>query len=191
MPILCEETSVFPDSLVDELIFDEEPLFSSRTRHWWVARTKTRQEKALARQLLAFQVPFYLPLVPKENLIRGQCVCSYLPLFEGYLFLYASDNERIQCLTTNRVSYLLPVDEPERLHTDLVQINRLIATGAPLTVEKRLKPSMRVRVKTGPFCGMEGTLLSRRNHSSRLLVSISFLGQGASVEINDFQLEPV
>ena len=73
---------------------------------------------------------------------------------------------------------------------ELQQLQRLIATNAPLTVESRLAPGRRVRVRQGPFAGIEGTVLVRRGET-RLLVSINFLQQGASVEIDDFQLEPI
>jgi transcriptional antiterminator RfaH len=182
MPILAEETSRYPECLLDET--EETP-----ARDWWVLYTKARQEKALARQLSGFGIPFYLPLVSKENYIRGHRVQSFLPLFSGYVFLFADDTERIRSLTTNRISYMLYVHDPWQFKQDLRQISSLIASGAPLTVEKRLQPGQYVRVKNGPLVGMEGTLVSRRSRS-KLLVSINFLGQGASVEINDYQLEP-
>jgi transcription antitermination factor NusG len=72
----------------------------------------------------------------------------------------------------------------------LSQLRRLIASGAPLTVETRLAPGDYVRVRHGPFAGLEGTVLRRRGQT-RLMVSINFLQQGASVEIDDVCLEPV
>ena len=59
-----------------------------------------------------------------------------------------------------------------------------------LTPESRLAPGNRVRVCQGPLMGMEGTVLVRRN-SVRLLIAVDFLQQGASIEIEDFLLEPV
>jgi len=44
-------------------------------------------------------------------------------------------------------------------------------------------------VKAGPFAGLEGTVVVRRGET-RLLVAVNFLQQGASVEIDDFVLEP-
>jgi transcriptional antiterminator RfaH len=43
-------------------------------------------------------------------------------------------------------------------------------------------------VRQGPFAGLEGTVTKRRGET-RLLVSINFLQQGASVEIDDFMLD--
>ena len=93
-------------------------------------------------------------------------------------------------MTPNRISRVLPVEDPDQLTFDLRQLRQLIAAGAPLTVESRLKPGQRVRVRQGPFAGLEGTVLKRRGET-RLLVAINFLQKGASVEIDDFLLEPL
>jgi transcriptional antiterminator RfaH len=184
MPILGSETSVFPTHLLTELSLEESE------RRWWAVYTKARQEKAFARQLVQLNVPFYLPLVPKENLIRGRRVKSHIPLFGGYVFLYGTEEERVKGLTTNRVSTVLPVDDQLRLRDDLQQIARLIELDAPLTIEKQLQSGDRVRIKKGPMEGLEGSILKRRGQS-RLLVAVHMLQQGVSVEIDDFLLEPL
>ena len=159
-------------------------------RQWWAIYTKARQEKALARDLLRREVPFYLPLVPKDYLIRGKRARSYLPLFTGYVFVFGSDEERVESLKTNRISQIISVAEPTRLTRDLSNISRLIALDAPLTIERRLERGAPVRVRSGSMIGLEGEVLSRRGQN-RLLVRVNFLQQGASIEIEDFQVEPI
>ena len=184
MPILDQEKTLFPESLLEGT-----PLESS-LRHWWVLYARSRQEKAIARALLGREIPFYLPLVRKTLRHRGKNRRSFVPLFCGYLFMYGSEEERGIALTTNRISQILDVPEQERLFCDLQRIQRLIATNAPLTAESRLAPGKRVRVKSGPFAGFEGTIL-RRHGETRLLVAVNFLQQGASVQIDDFMLEEI
>jgi hypothetical protein len=184
MPILGREKNVYPENLFD-LASEGSP-----ERHWWALYTKARQEKSLSRELLAFQVPYYLPLIKKTSIRRGKKAASFIPLFGGYVFLYGSEQERVRSLTTNRVSRVLPVSDPQGLLRDLQQIERLIATDAPLTIESRLSAGCRVRVRQGVLMGLEGTVLTRRG-VTRLLVSVDFLQQGASIEIEDFLLEPL
>jgi len=184
MPILRKEPSIFPETLLDEEAEVEQD------RRWRVLYTKARQEKALARDLLKSKVPFYLPLIAKETVARGRRIASYMPLFTGYLFLLGNDDERLVTLQTNRISRVLDVDDGESLTYDLRQVRQLIASGAPLTVESRLVPGDRVRVKHGPFAGLEGIVLQRRG-KTRLLVAVNFLQQGASVEVEDFYLDPI
>ena len=182
MPILTEEPSLYPETLFDDSASE------ASDRQWWVVYTKARQEKALARDLLAFRTPFYLPLVQKTSVNRGRKILSYIPLFAGYVFLYGSEEERFRTLTTNRISKVLTVDDSERLLHDLRRLRQLIATNAPLTVESRLVPGNRVRVRHGALAGLEGAVLTRRG-TTRLLISVNFLQQGASVEVDDFVLE--
>ncbi|OHB66723.1 MAG: hypothetical protein A2V70_08200 [Planctomycetes bacterium RBG_13_63_9] len=184
MPILREESTLFPETLLDELVCEPSE------RRWWVLYTRARQEKAVSRALLGYQIPFYLPLVKKTSVNRGRNYTSHVPLFSGYVFLYGSEEERVRSLTTNRISRTLAVDDATRFVHDLRQICQLIASNAPLTVESRLVPGNRVRVRHGSMAGLEGIVLTRRG-ATRLLVSIDFLQRGASVEIDDFLLEPI
>ena len=101
---------------------------------------------------------------------------------------FGSDEERGRSLTTNRLSRILAVGDGDSLLHDLRQLQLLIASGLPLTLERRLAPGVRVRVRRGPLEGLEGTVLERRGQT-RLLVSVNFLQQGASIDIDDFMLE--
>ena len=106
------------------------------------------------------------------------------------MFLYGSEEERVKTLTTNRISRVLPVPDQEQLYDDLKQVHQLIDSNAPLTVEKRLAPGQRVRVRDGALMGLEGTVTSRVRRC-RLVVAVNFLQQGVSVEIDDYLLEPL
>jgi transcription antitermination factor NusG len=184
MPVLAKEKCRFPESLLDSA---DAP---GDGAHWMVLYTKPRQEKSLARDLLRQEIPFYLPLVKKTLHYGRRRVASFAPLFDGYLFMLGSERERTISLTTNRIVRVLPVNDGERLIADLRQIERLIEANVPLTVESRLRAGMHVRVRSGLMAGVEGVVLRRRGET-RLLVSVNFLQQGASVEIEDFRLEPL
>ena len=159
-------------------------------RRWLALYTKARQEKSLARELLKYRVPFYLPLVRKTSISRGRKRTSLVPLFGGYLFLYGSEEERLRALATNRISRILTVEDPDQLVFDLRQLRQLIAANAPLTVESRLGPGQQVRVRQGAFAGLEGTVLKRRGET-RLLGEHQLPATSASVEIDDFLLDPL
>ena len=162
----------------------------ARDRVWWAVYTKSRQEKIFSRHLASHQIPHYLPLVQKTYVSCGRKFSARVPLFPGYVFMLGSDPERVCSLTSNRVSRILAVHDPVRLLMELEQVYRLISSGVPLTVEQRLAPGNRVRVKHGALAGMEGIVRVRRG-KTRLIVTVSFLQQGASVEVDDFNLEPL
>ncbi len=184
MPVLNKEPSLFPETLLDPTVTADE------IGNWMVLYTKPRQEKSLARDLLRQRISFYLPLVKKTLQYGQRRLFSHAPLFGGYVFMHGAEAERIASLATNRVLRVIPVSDTQRLAADLQQVYRLIAANVPLTVESRIQAGTKVRVKSGPLMGVEGIVLQRRAET-RLLVAINFLQQGASVEIEDFQLEPL
>lgn len=186
MPIHDKEISIYPEHLLDG--FTAEP--HAREWVWWVLHTRPRQEKAVARALHAAETAFYLPLVAKENVIRGRTIHSYVPVFASYVFLFGSDEDRHRALKTNRVAYTLDVLDQPMLLNDLRQIRRLIELDAPLTVERRIQPGQWVRVRTGPLQGLEGSVVSRRG-KTRLMIVLRMLQQGVSVQIDDVLLEPI
>jgi transcriptional antiterminator RfaH len=184
MPILAKETPLFPANLLDDWVY------APVERSWWVMHTKARQEKSLARELFLHDIPFYLPLVRKTSILRGRRVQSHIPLFTGYVFVFGSDEERRRSLESNRVCQTLPVHQADQLCEDLRHVHRLIESNAPLTVEARLTPGRRVRIRSGSLAGLEGQVL-RRRQETRLLVRVNFLQKGVSVEIDDYLLEPL
>jgi transcription antitermination factor NusG len=188
MPILKRECSLYPDNL-----FEEE--FQSQTEaegaRWWAIYTTSRKEKDFMRRLLPCEVPFYCPIIRKQHRSpQGRLRTAYIPLFSNYVFIFANEDQRVHAFTTNCVSQCVPVHEPERLVADLWQIQQLIAADRPLSPEARLLPGDPVRIKSGPFAGVTGTVF-RRSNRARVLVSIDFLQAGASVELQDWDLEKI
>jgi len=185
MPVLAREPDLCPETLLDDSDYQSEH------RQWKAFYTKPSQEKAFARELLTAEIPFYLPLVKKTSVYSNRhVITSWKPLFPGYVFVCGSKDECMESLSTRRVVRILPVHDPDRLLQDLRRIRKLIASGAPVTPERRLVRGDRVRVRYGPLAGFEGVVLVRHRRT-RLLVSVDFLQQGASIEIDDFMLEPI
>jgi transcription antitermination factor NusG len=184
MPILAAEVSLFPDNLLEGFSV------AGLERRWWAVYTKARQEKSLARQLLAQEIPYYLPLIPKVSNIGGRRVKSLLPLFGGYLFMYGTEEERLQTLNTKRVAQMWPASKVDDVVGDLHKVRKLIDSGTPLTVEARMVAGQLVRVKSGAFMGMEGVIEKRRGEE-HLFVKFNFIQQGVSVRISDYLLEPI
>jgi transcription antitermination factor NusG len=151
----------------------------------------SRREKELMRRLRKTGIDFYCPLIPRRNrAASGRVRTSYLPLFPGYVFLCGNDDARQVALSTQCVSRTIPVADTELLVHDLRQVQQLIASGVPLSPEGRIQPGHMVRVKNGPLMGIEGTV-AKRFTGDRLIISVQFLQQGASVAIDDFSVEPI
>jgi transcription antitermination factor NusG len=190
MPILPKQRDVFPDGLLDG--GEADPLgkaAAAEDAHWVAFYTLARREKDLMRKLEAAGVPFYAPLIRRRlHTAGGRTRHSFVPLFPGYVFAPVCDEQRRDALATNTVARWLSIGDERMLVGDLRAIKRLIDSEHPLTPEARLEAGQAVRVKSGPLRGVEGVVVKRRGEQ-RLMVAVRFLNQGASIELEDVDLE--
>ncbi len=161
------------------------------TEPWWALYTLARFEKKLMRQLVEINIPFYGPTIARRyRSPQGRIRTSVEPLFPNYVFIMGDEMARYKAVSTGCVSRCMPVADSTELVTDLRQIRNLILTQSPLSPELRLQPGQKVRVRTGVFKGFEGTII-RRENEVRLLISVRYMGRGASVALDDCQLEAI
>ena len=183
MPILAREPDIFPQNLLQQ----SEVLSKS----WWAMYTMSRQEKKFMRLLTKESISFYCPIIPRRyRSAGGRFRTSYEPLFPNYVFICGDEESRYRAVCTGCISRYLHIEKVDELVEDLCQVQRLVATDAPLAPERRLEPGMKVRIRSGPFSGYEGVIV-RREKEVRLQVAVRFMDQGVSVAIEDFQADPV
>ncbi len=157
---------------------------------WWVAHTKSRNEKALAHDLKAKNISYFLPMTWKVRRQSHRTIKSLLPLFTGYLFFCGNELERVELLKTNRVANLLEVKDQNGLVRELVRFEQALRAGAPLIPHKYIRMGQWCRVIAGPLLGLEGIVVQTKG-DTRLVLQINMLGQAASVEIDMDMIEPV
>lgn len=180
MPLLQRESEISPRSPLD---------LAGEAPPWWVAHTRSRQEKALARHLLPLGVSFYLPQVEKRVRRSGRTLTSYLPLFPGYVFFRGAPRERQLAIQSRLIVQVLEVLDQDLLAKELLQLHRLKESGAELVPYQALRPGDAVRVQEGPFQGYSGVVL-RGQARLRLVVSITMLRQSVAVEFDRAVLTP-
>jgi transcription antitermination factor NusG len=186
MPILKREDDIWPS----DLLAVESPWLNKPDFSWWCVYTLSRREKDLIRKLASWEIPHYAPMIPKRfRSPAGRMRTSFVPLFPNYVFMLADGVMRHQAMTSNCISRCNEIVDHESLVTDLRQIASVVNAGEPLTPEARLEPGDRVRVRTGPFRNCEGTVI-RREGKTRLLLSVRYLEQGVSMQIDEGVLEP-
>ena len=187
MPILPAEPDRFPEDLWDE----GAPMPSRPEARWWCLHTKPRQEKATVRDLRDQGLAYYLPQVVKEGRTpQGRRTQSVTPLFAGYVFLYGDPSDRLSALRGNRLVSVLDVVDQDDLVRDLRQIHRMLHSGLTVSAEPMVPVGARVRIVTGPLAGMIGTVI-RRGKRDQFVAVVQFLGRGATVDLQDWQVEQV
>jgi transcription antitermination factor NusG len=155
---------------------------------WWVVHTKSRNEKALAHDLMHKKISYFLPMSWKVRRKSRRTIRSLLPLFGGYLFFCGDENQRVELLRTDRVAHVIEVKDQQRLLDELVQIEQALSVGVPLTPHKYLKAGRKCRVLAGPLLGLQGIVVKTRS-ATRLVLQVDMLGQAASVEIDVDMIE--
>jgi transcription antitermination factor NusG len=166
----------------------EEESIRDFTGLWWVAHTKSRNEKALAHDLIGKNINYFLPMTWKVQRRKHRTLRSLLPLFIGYIFFLGEENERVEVLRTNRVANIIEVKDQQKLLDELLQIEQALVAGAPLTPYKYIKTGQRCKVIAGPLLDLQGIVVTTKNET-RLVLQIDMLGQAASVEIDIDMIE--
>src|SRR6266508_1879488 len=181
MPLLKREPEFFPEGIFG---------LAEADFPWWVAHTRSRQDKALARYLFPLGVPFYLPHREQRTRRAGRTLVSHLPLFPGYVFFRGSAAHRQAALRSNLIFKVLDVGDQGLLARELLQVRQFQEAGADLVPYCDLVAGDPVRIADGPFKGYRGIVL-RTQGRLRLLVSISMLRQSVAVEFERDVIVPV
>jgi len=155
---------------------------------WWVAHTKSRNEKALAWQMQKKNISYFLPMTQKVYKKSRKVLRSMLPLFSGYLFFCGDETQRLEALKTNRIANLIEVKNQQQLLSDLLPIEKALQSGAQLAECNYIKAGQRCRVIAGPLMGTEGIVTNDQN-KTKLVLQVDMLGKATCLEIDASLLE--
>lgn len=186
MPILPAEPDLYPPELWEG---GDDEGSEGEHRRWWCLHTLPRQEKATARHLRTERIAYYLPQVVNENRTpQGRKIRSVAPLFTSYVFLLGDEMARLAALKSNRLVTVLEVADQPQLASDLRRIHRMLSSGLTVVPEPTMPVGARVRITSGPLRGLEGTVI-RRGKRDQFVAIVKFLGRGAAVDLEDWQVE--
>ncbi len=157
---------------------------------WWLVHTKSRNEKALAGDLTAMRIGYFLPLVRTRRKHAGHVSLTEIPLFPGYLFMCGGDDERYATLLTHRAAAVINVVDQGQLRTELRHVYLVTTSSESVDLYPHLCRGRRCRIVRGSLAGLEGVVLRRRG-SCRIYVGVETLGQSAELEIDPAMLEAI
>ncbi len=152
---------------------------------WWVAKTKPRQEKAFAFDLLEYGIDYYLPYYEKKTMRSdGKFRKSYLLLFPSYV-PFISENP-FQLLSKNKISTILPIRDQVLFKTQIHQI------FLSITNSLRIEPVDYCEwhdgdvaiIGSGPLKGISGKIGKK---SSGLILNVDGLGT-AKIKVDHDQM---
>jgi len=171
------------------MVHPETETFGDFSGRWWVGHTKSRAEKAFAWDLRRMQISYFLPMVDRVRMYGGRKRRVLLPLFPSYVFLCGTEEDRYRAMTTGHLCQTLDIANQDSLIVELEHLRSALVKKAELDFYPFTAVGRICRVCAGPFRGLEGIVV-RRDGKCRLVLEVSILGQGASLEIDADFLEP-
>lgn len=159
---------------------------------WYAIRSTPRHEKRVRDRLEAHHVECFLPLTKAihrwNNGIRREVE---VPLFPTYLFVRTIMHGRFVVLGTQGVrSFVGAAGMPSSIADDEIETLRAGLSLADCQPYPMIAQGDHVRILRGPFSGLTGIVV-RNSRNPRVVITISVIMQGVSVELDSSDIELV
>jgi len=155
---------------------------------WYAVYTRSRHEKQVAAFLQRQNVQTFLPLRRIWSARVDRKTTIQIPALPGYLFVKCTLYAETRALIKRASGVLRLVENagsPAEIPENQIESLRA-ALAAAFNAEgyPYLKVGDRVRVVRGPMVGAEGYLVRVAEHRHRLVISVDYVNQSLSVEID-------
>ncbi|GAB6096190.1 UpxY family transcription antiterminator [Desulfatiferula olefinivorans] len=171
-----------------------EPLIKTLPPLWYVLHTKSRAEKVVHDVLVKKSIEAFLPTARVPSKRKDRRVMLDLPLFPGYVFVKTdlqADRYLSILKTPGAVKIIGNKEGPVSVDTPIVDSLRImVRSGQSILTENLFRKGQKVMVVRGPFTGVTGIFSAYRG-TGRVLVFIDILGQSASVEVDEEDIERI
>jgi len=152
-----------------------------------VLRTRSRQEKILAKELSASHVGCYLPLITCRKTYAGFECEVQVPLFPGHVFLRGDLDDAYAVERTGRLSQIVLVPDQLRFDQEMSCIHAALAAGVALSPHPYLRAATSAEVREGPLRGIRG-VIDHAAGSQRLVLQVEALGQAVSFQTSELPI---
>ncbi len=154
--------------------------------------TIPRNEKKVHHELTQRQVESFLPLQAVVRLWGNRKQKLDVPLFPNYLFVNIARDKLWSILSIKGVvRYVSYGGAPAAISNEEIEIIRkLLVYNAEITTKELYNVGERVRVKHGPFAGLEGKVLEIKG-KTKFFIELDKINRFLSVDIGSTILEKV
>ncbi len=151
---------------------------------WYALYTSHQHERMIARSLTSRGYEVFLPLYEEVRQWSDRRKRLMVPLFPCYVFVKACLERRVNILVTPGVHGFVSFDNhPAPIPPAEIEDLRRIVGLARIEPHPFLRCGDAVRVRYGPFQGIEGILV-RKKGRTRLVLSVELLQKSAAIEID-------
>lgn len=155
---------------------------------WFALYVQVNHEREVTNRLEQKEIGSFLPLMECWSKRKDRRKKVSVPMFRGYIFVRTVlDNyTHVNILKTPGALRILgnsegPVPIP---HFQIENLQTVLRSPNPLTLNPYLKEGNWVRVVRGPLAGCMGILLRHNPKKGRLIVSIDMICKSVSVELD-------
>ncbi|MGB5158731.1 UpxY family transcription antiterminator [Desulfobacterium sp. N47] len=159
---------------------------------WYVIHTKSRFENVVHEGLIKKNVESFLPKVLVRSRRVDRKIMIRVPLFPGYMFVKSDlrPERQIEIFKTVGVVRMVgnrsgPISVPDET---IASLKIMTAGEGKIFTGVKFRKGDMVLVIRGPFEGVTGTF-NRHGKIGRVVVDIEALGQFASVEVDEDDIE--
>jgi transcription antitermination factor NusG len=165
---------------------------SQQDLRWFAVYTMPQSEQSVRRILDIRQIESFIPTYEVQKVWKNrQRVKTQRPLFPSYVFVRIGNGQRSTVLSSPGALRILgnsrsalPIPDRE------IEFLRAEAGTGKIEPYLDLVIGKKVRIRSGPMEGLEGTLVQKRN-SFRFVLTVAMINQHAAIEMAADQLEPI
>lgn len=156
-------------------------------RKWYALQTKPRSEIVVSKQLENKDIEYFLPLIEKVRIWSDRKKKIKVPLFSGYVFVHATEKERIYAIseTFGAVKYIFYENRPAVISDREIEIIKTaVSDPEKISIEdKKIKKGDMIYVTHGIFKGMKGIVNEFRGNY-KLTVNLEEISFSFSIILN-------
>ena len=141
---------------------------------WYVLYTRSRHEKLIESQLLAKGTEAFVPKITLRKRWSDRMKDIEEPLFKSYCFARFKLCDRLKVIFQKGVVKIVNFNgQFVSVEESVINSLKILAASA-LRIDPYpyLKEGDRVAIRKGPFKGLEGYIVEKRNKNTTLVVSI-------------------
>lgn len=156
-------------------------------KKWYVIQTKPKSEKLVFRQIQLKEIEAFLPLMDKVRIWADRKKKIQIPLFPGYVFVHANDEERKNAITntSGAIRYIFFEKKPAVINEREIElIKQAVIEPERISIEdKKINKGDLIEVNYGVFKGMKGYVNNFRGNY-KLTVNLEELSYSFSIILN-------
>lgn len=153
-------------------------------KQWYIVKCKPHRERAVSLALRAKGYEEFLPQYIRRPRWFKWRKCS-APLFPTYIFCRLNVKKQLPVLACPEVIALVgsrgvptPMD-----NTQIEALRLMTAAGVDLAPWPYVRIGRRVRIGSGPLCGIEGILISAEQ-SPRVVVPVDLVARSVLIDVD-------